>query len=95
MRIHDLAKSNTGQLGKAGGLGQGDDFANTLMDAMKELNQGQQEAETMKQAYISGQPVELHDLMIKMENASTAMQLTMQVRNKVLEAYQEIMRMQV
>lgn len=95
MRIHDLAKSTTGPLGRSTGLGQGDDFANTLMDALKELNAGQQDAESMKQSYIAGQPVELHDLMIAMENASTAMQLTMQVRNKVLEAYQEIMRMQV
>jgi flagellar hook-basal body complex protein FliE len=40
-------------------------------------------------------PVEVHDLMIAMEKASTSMQLTMSVRNKTLEAYQEISRMQI
>ena len=40
-------------------------------------------------------PVEIHDVMIGMEKAGVALQLTLAVRNKVLEAYQEVSRMQV
>lgn len=76
--------------------GDGEDFGQQLMDAIKEVNQTQMNSREMQTALMTGQPaVELHDLMIAMEKASTAMQLTMQVRNKLLEAYQEISRMQV
>ncbi len=73
----------------------GDDFAQTLMDALKDVNKSQQDADGLRNSFLAGQPVEPQDLMIAMEKASTAMQLTMQVRNKMLEAYQEISRMQV
>ena len=96
MRIHDLANSlNEAVVRPQQPAGKSDDFANTLMDALKEVNQSQQESKELQNQFMAGQPVELHDLMIKMEQASTAMQLTMQVRNKMLEAYQEINRMQV
>jgi flagellar hook-basal body complex protein FliE len=80
------------QMGNAGGDG---DFAQKLMDVLKEVNHSQLEAREKQNAFMTGQPVEIHDLMIAMERASTAMQLTLQVRNKLLEAYQEINRMQV
>jgi flagellar hook-basal body complex protein FliE len=72
-----------------------EDFGQMLTDAMKEVNSAQNNANELQQAVMANQPVEYHDLMIAMERASTAMQLTMQVRNKLLEAYQEISRMQV
>ncbi|MBS1706830.1 MAG: flagellar hook-basal body complex protein FliE [Armatimonadetes bacterium] len=72
------------------------DFGNMLMDALKEVQQTQDQSQAAQSAFLAGQPgVEVHDLMIAMEKASTAMQLTLQVRNKMLEAYQEINRMQV
>ncbi len=74
----------------------GEDFAQMLMDVMKDVNDAQQNAGQMQSDFITGQrPVEYHDLMIAIEKAGTAMDLTMAVRNKVLEAYQEIDRMQV
>ena len=74
----------------------GGDFASTLMDVMNEVNDSQQKATQMQNDFITGQrPVEIHDLMIQMEKANTSLQLTMAVRNKMLEAYQEIDRMQV
>ena len=73
----------------------GGDFANTLMDVLKEVNESQLQAKDKQNAFMTGQQVEFHDLMISLERASTAMQLTLQVRNKLLEAYQEINRMQV
>lgn len=70
-------------------------FGQKLMDAIQEVNSQQLDAREMQNRMMAGQPVEIHDVMISMEKASTAMALTMQVRNKLLEAYQEISRMQV
>jgi len=78
------------------GVEKSGDFAQTLMDAIKEVNNIQQQTGQMKDDFVTGRrPVEYHDLMISMEKASTAMQLTMAVRNKVLDAYSEIDHMQV
>lgn len=73
----------------------GGDFGQVLMDAIKEVNQMQSDSVQMQNDLMANRPVEYHDLMIAMERAGTAMNLTMQVRNKVLEAYQEISRMQI
>ncbi len=77
------------------GTTEGKDFGEMLMDVMKEVNASQQNSREKQGALMAGQPVDVDDLMITMEKASIAMQLTMQVRNKVLEAYQEVMRTQV
>lgn len=75
---------------------QNQDFSNMLMDVLKEVSTMQGDAKQMGEDFMTGRrPVEYHDLMITMERASVAMQLTMQIRNKVLDAYSEISRMQV
>lgn len=89
------AASNGIVSGKGHGDGGSGDFAKTLMDVLKEVNGSQQEAASKQNAFMANQPVDYHDLMISMEKASTEMQLTMAVRNKILDAYQEISRMQV
>lgn len=73
----------------------GEDFGSMLMDAIKDVNASQQDSVKLQNELMAGRPVEYHDLMIAMERASTTMALTMQVRNKLLEAYQEISRMTV
>ncbi len=78
--------------------GQGvptEDFGKMLMDVMKDVNSAQNNAGEMQNAFMTGQNVELHELMISMERAGLAMELTLQVRNKLLDAYQELSRMQV
>lgn len=72
-----------------------DDFGQMLKDALSEVNEAQQNSSEMVNAFAQGKNVELHRVMMAMERASVAMQLTLQVRNKVLEAYQEVSRMQV
>ena len=74
---------------------QSGDFGKLLMDVIKEVNSSQNNASEMQNAFMTGQNVELHELMISMERAGLAMELTLQVRNKILEAYQAISRMQV
>ncbi len=74
---------------------KGEDFGKTLMDVLKDVNASQQDSIAKQNAFMTGQPIDVHDVMIAMERASMTLQLTMQVRNKLLEAYQEVMRMQV
>jgi flagellar hook-basal body complex protein FliE len=70
-------------------------FSQYFMSALEKVNQAQIEAETMSKKLASGQIVNVHDVMIAQEKASISLRLAVEVRNKVVEAYQEIMRMQV
>ncbi len=60
-----------------------------------EVNAKQGEAAETVQALLSGQQVQLHEAMVALEEASLSFQLMVEVRNKLLESYQELMRMQV
>ena len=68
-------------------------FANFLSDALGQVNQDQVDSETLNTKYVAGQVQDVHQVMIASQKASLSLQLTMQVRNKVMESYQEIMRM--
>ncbi|RYG24948.1 flagellar hook-basal body complex protein FliE [bacterium] len=74
----------------------GEDFGKMLVNALEEVNGSQNEAKTIQQDFLTGRkPVEIHEVMIAQEKASTTMQLTLAVRNKALEAFQEINRLPV
>jgi flagellar hook-basal body complex protein FliE len=70
-------------------------FGDTIKKAITQVNDSQQTADTLATKLAAGDAVEVHQAMIAMQKASMALQFTVQVRNKVIEAYQEIMRMQV
>lgn len=70
-------------------------FATSLKDAISKVNEQQITSDTMTQKLINGDNVELHEVMIASQKASITLNATMEVRNKVIEAYQEIMRMSV
>lgn len=70
-------------------------FANILTDAMNKAAQTEAADETGMAALLAGEDVELHTSMIETTNATLALNLAIQVRNKVIDAYNEIMRMQV
>lgn len=71
------------------------DFKHALVDALKRVNSDQIESQELHKQLAAGQVDRLHDVMVAAEKASLSLQLTMQVRNKVVEAYQEVMRMQI
>jgi len=75
---------------KAGG-----GFAGVLKDSITEVNRLQQKADASISALATTGEASLHDTMIAMEEASVSFKLMMQVRNKIVEAYQEVMRIQV
>jgi flagellar hook-basal body complex protein FliE len=70
-------------------------FADRLSAALQSTNDYQMEANTASEALATGAPVSLHDAMISVEKADISMRLFVSVTRKALEAYQEIMRMQI
>jgi len=71
------------------------DFGAMLGEVIGQVNDAQQHAADLAQRFARGEPVDEQTLVLAMERASLAFQLTLQVRNKVLDAYQEVMRLQV
>lgn len=70
-------------------------FGDFLQNAISEVNNLQKTSEAANIQLAAGENIDLHTVMIAGEKANLALQLTVQVRNKVIEAYQEVMRMQV
>lgn len=70
-------------------------FADLLGQAIGQLQSVSDSANTKVSALATGQDVDLHDVMIALETESLAMSLATTVRNKAVEAYQEIFRMQM
>ena len=73
----------------------GGSFAKTLSGAIDKVNQMKNEADHSVQGLAEGKNVDIHQTMIAMEKASVSFQLLMQTRNKVIDAYKEMMRMGV
>lgn len=71
------------------------EFGQWLSQEMGQVNQQIQAAEVQVQKLAAGEEDNLHQVMIALNKASTSFELMVQVRNKVLEGYQELMRMQV
>lgn len=70
-------------------------FGHFLSEALGEVNQLQSNAANASVRLAAGKVQDISEVVIASEKATIALQLTMQVRNKVVEAYQEVMRMQV
>lgn len=85
--------SAPGKIQKPESTGKQPAFADMLTDLLDSVNQAQKESGQMQQAFMAGEPVELHQLMIKAEEAGVATDLLLEVRNKLVDAYREIMKM--
>lgn len=70
-------------------------FGDVLKDALKEVSNAQNVSDQKTNQLVTGEVKDVHEVMIASQKASLSLQMTMQVRNKVVEAYQEVMRMQV
>ena len=81
----------TGNSSKA----QNASFSDFLNNALNQVNSLQINAEKMNEAFAAGLTDNIHQVMVASEKASVAMQFTLQVRNKMLDAYTEIMRMPI
>ncbi|MBI3259958.1 MAG: flagellar hook-basal body complex protein FliE [Ignavibacteriae bacterium] len=70
-------------------------FVNTLKEFIGDTNTLQKESSAMTDKLIKGEPVDLHDVMISAEKAKTTFQLLLELRNKALDMYREVDRIQV
>ncbi len=70
-------------------------FGDTLKDAIGKVDASQQAADEQIEAFVAGDQDDLHEVMIAMNQAKLTFHLMTEVRNKALETYQELMRMQV
>jgi len=82
----------SGTLDPAAASGGG--FAETLRGAMDEMGHLNSQAETKVASVLEGNGTDVHSALIAVEKADLSFQLMMQVRNKIVSAYQEISRMQ-
>lgn len=70
-------------------------FTDMLVDAIAQTNEKQIAADRAIERLSTGEEKNIHNVMITMEKADISLRLMVQMRNKAVEAYQEIMRMQV
>ncbi|KRI42982.1 flagellar hook-basal body complex protein FliE, partial [Acinetobacter baumannii] len=70
-------------------------FSTYLKNAVQDINSLQKSSEALNQGLATGQVQDLHQVMIASQKAGVALDMAMQIRNKAVEAYQEIMRMQI
>lgn len=86
------AANSLGQKSAGTGQGFGEILAESLQGVNDEIINSQKIAGDFA---VGNKNVELHQVILAAENAQMALQLTIQIRNKMIEAYQEVMRMQV
>ncbi len=90
-------------VGKARDVGRGDgsppadaqNFKQFLLDSLDQVNQLQQESELAQEALATGRTDDVTQVMSAVEKADIAFNTMMAVRNKLVEAYQEVLRMQI
>jgi flagellar hook-basal body complex protein FliE len=73
----------------------GEAFQSVFSDAISSVQNYNNNAQTSVNSFLSGEGEELHQVAIKTQQAELSFDLFMQVRNKIVSAYQEVMRMQV
>lgn len=76
---------------QAGGKG----FEDLLTDLVKETDQAQKSSDATMQNFLSGKTQDAHEVILALNKADLSFRMMLEVRNKLLDSYQEVMRMQV
>lgn len=74
---------------------EGDSFSDILKTALSSVDSAQHTATEAIQQALNGENTDVHDTMIAMQKADTSLKMMMEVRNKLLSAYQEVIKTQV
>jgi len=85
--------TNTGSIAKAKQVQSSESFGDVLGNALNEVNQLKNEADEAINNLAVGKQKDIHQTMIDLEKADVAFQLLMQIRNKIIAAYETVMRM--
>lgn len=94
-QLNNIELSNDLGLFKKKTEERSESFKNMLMDAINKVNNYEKENEIYSMKIATGELDNIHEAMIAAQKADISMQFMLQVRNKVLDAYREIMRMQI
>ncbi len=73
----------------------GETFADSLRQAFEGVNEDQTKANIAVKELVAGRTKNIHETMLVLEKADISLKMMMQVRNKIVDAYKEIMRMQI
>ena len=95
--LRTTAAQAGGRTAEAPGAPSGDvDFAQVLQNSIAQVNQTQQQAENMAANFAAGDnSANLHEVMLSLQKANISFQEMVQVRNKLVSAYHDVMNMQV
>lgn len=88
--------SGAKNIAQAGGAQQGEsNFSNILSDAINYAKETEADAQAANDALLTGESGDIHTALIASQKAEVAVSLAVEIRNRVLEAYNDIMNMQV
>lgn len=93
MKIELLGKFNPDPLSQLKKNNAASGFAETLNDLVGSVNSDQQASAQSVKDFVSGNGVELHEVMIAGEKAKTSLELLLEIRNKTIDMYKELTRM--
>jgi flagellar hook-basal body complex protein FliE len=94
-RNQALSRASVTDSATPAGAAKQTSFADTLQDALKDVNAGQAKASALSESYERGETVDIAKVMLARQQASVGFEATLQVRNKLLSAYKDIMSMPV
>ena len=74
---------------------EGLSFSQIINQKIEDANSLQKGADEITEKFMAGEPIEIHQMLIAMEKADLALRETVEIRNKLIDAYKEIERMQI
>jgi len=95
MEINRIGLSNIKPTNLKNTTENGSNFKEIMNEQIQKLNDKQVEADNYIKDLISGKDVDLHQVMIATEEARLSLELAVQIRNKIIEAYKELNNMQL
>lgn len=93
--LQTLARSGSGGAGRIDISSGSGAFSNVLQAQLAELDRSLKSAQTQSLRLAAGEAESLHQLMLKIEQARIGFQLALQVRNRLMESWQDLQRMQL
>ncbi|MEY3904017.1 MAG: hypothetical protein RL189_3323 [Pseudomonadota bacterium] len=78
-----------------GGAGETGEFLNLLKEGLSDVNKSMRESDKASMDLATGKSSNIHETMLAMSKAELGFNMLVQMRNKAIEAYQDVMRMQV
>ena len=93
--LPEVGAGSLTSLGGAAESGKSTDFQELVFKGINDVNHDLVKSEKISQEFMTGQKHNLHEVMISLEQADLSFRYMTTIRNKVLDAYSEVMRMQV